>query len=288
MRSTYAPRTGRRTGWRRSSVDFSGVTVLVDGEGIHYRMAGSAEAQGHTVICLHGMGGSSRCWEDLLPPLGASAYVVAVDLPGHGGSEGNGAPRVQPYRHFLSRFLATMGVRQRVVLFGHCMGAAIALDFAAHHPDQVAGLVLAGVGPRLHVAQDVLEAARCGEFPDRFVGSLLAPDCSPVAAGKVVNGWLTTRPEVRYLDLLATCQFDFASAADQVNIPTMLLVGTQDGIAPMEATLRMAEGLPWTTAQVLPGTAHMPMLEQPFSVTEAVIQFLASVRPARPVPLQTW
>lgn len=289
MRTYPAPAPAqRRAVRRRSPASCAGLTVLVDGESIYYRLSGSVEDREHTLVCLHGIGGSSRCWEDLLPLLGASAYTVAVDLPGHGQSDGAGAAEVGPYRRFLERFLAAAGIVQRVVLFGHCLGAAVALDFAAQYPERVAGLILVGAGARLRLGAGALEAARRGDTPAQFLDGLLAPGCALAAVQAARSCWLATRPEVRYLDLVAASRFDFAAAAAGVKAPGLLLTGAGDAVAPAEAVREMAARWPASRLQVLPGCAHLPMLEQPVAVAQAVRHFLAGVRPLRPVVAPAW
>lgn len=278
----------RRAPRRRGFGSCAGLTVQVDGESIYYLTSGSVEAGEHTVVCLHGMGGSAKCWEDLLPILGANAYVIAVDLPGHGCSSGPGAPDVSAYSRFFGRFLDAAGIGQKVVLFGHCMGAAVALDYAGRHPERVAGLVLAGAGSRLSLAEGALEAARRGDPVAGLLGDFLAPDCSVEVERKVRGCWMSTRPEVRYLDLLATSQYDFTAAAARVRAPALLLAGAHDGVASAEAARQMAANWPATPVQVLNGSAHMPMLEQPGVVAQAVAGFLAGVRPLRPVVGPAW
>lgn len=97
---------------------------------------------GSAVILLHGMKFQAETWRelgtlDVLADLGL--HVLAIDMPGFGGSPPSGC---QP-GEVLSRLIGALGL-DRAILIGPSMGGRIALEFAIQFPERVAGLVLAG------------------------------------------------------------------------------------------------------------------------------------------------
>lgn len=273
--TTRARRLGGRRGpWQ--PVALAG-TVQVDGYGIAYRTAGTAEAHSHTVVLLHGMAGSSDLWEAAMAALAGRAYQVAVDLPGHGRSEGPGASSVAEYSAFLLRAFTALGLVRPVVLVGHCLGACIALELAAGHPDRVLGIVVSGIGAGPGVDEGALAAARRGEWDPRFWGRRIDSALAPTAAAAVVRGWQSTRPEVRLGDLLACAHFDPLAVACRVRAPALVVAGAQDGVVAPPAAASLARAFPSGTLASLPGAGPLPMLAAPDLYSQVVGQFLETL-----------
>ena len=130
----------------------------VAGEKIFYfHQQGDPQGQ-HILVFVHGAGGSHLNWPPQLRRL-AGANTYALDLPGHGQSEGQGRTSISAYADFVAAFLETLGL-EKVTLVGHSMGGATALDLALRYPEGLAGLVLVGSGARLRVAPAILDGIR--------------------------------------------------------------------------------------------------------------------------------
>ena len=111
----------------------------VNGLGLAYRELGS----GPPVLLLHGWPTSSFLWREVMPPIARGNRVLALDLPGFGGS---GKPLDARYDfEFFSRaidgFLTAAGV-DRVALAGHDLGGPIAVRWALDNPERVTRLAL--------------------------------------------------------------------------------------------------------------------------------------------------
>ena len=107
-----------------------------------------------TLLLIHGSGGNHKSWPDGLRSLGKIG-VVLMDLPGHGLSTGSGRSTVFEYADFIDDFVSAMSLT-RVIVAGHSLGGAIALELALKQPVWLAGLVLVGTGTRLRVHADIL------------------------------------------------------------------------------------------------------------------------------------
>ena len=102
------------------------------------------------VILLHGAGGTHLSWPPQIRRL-AGEKIYALDLPGHGKSEGSGRQSVDEYAEDVVAFMKELNI-PAAVLVGHSMGSAMALTLALKYSKQVLGLGLLGSGPRLRVA----------------------------------------------------------------------------------------------------------------------------------------
>ena len=85
--------------------------------------------------------------------------VLALDLPGHGQSEGEPCATIRDYAEWVATFLDAVGVRAAVVV-GHSMGSLTALELAARRPDLVRKLALVGTAVPMAVGDVLLDAAR--------------------------------------------------------------------------------------------------------------------------------
>jgi len=70
-----------------------------------------------------------------------------------------------------------------------------------------------------------------------------------------------------------------SAKAEQANIkvPTLVLVGDQDGVTPLANARAIAAAVPGTKIRIIPATAHMTMLERPEAFNAALLEFLAAL-----------
>jgi haloalkane dehalogenase len=113
----------------------------VEGKAMAYHEAGS----GDPVVFLHGNPTSSYLWRDVIPEVSASARCIAPDLIGMGDSDklddtGPGAYRFVEHRRYLDGLLDALDLGDRVTLVVHDWGSALGFDWAARHPERVAGI----------------------------------------------------------------------------------------------------------------------------------------------------
>src|SRR4051794_41111610 len=105
---------------------------------IAYRETGA----GAPVVFLHGNPLSSRVWRNVLPGVAQRARCLAPDLIGMGDSgKPDIAYRFADHARYLDAWFEAMGLGE-VVLVGYDWGGALAMDWAARHPERVRGLVV--------------------------------------------------------------------------------------------------------------------------------------------------
>ncbi len=133
----------------------------LDGRQVFAATGGKAHGPGQKLIVfLHGAGMDHSVWalqSRWFAHHGAS--VLAVDLPGHGGSAGPALTDIGALADWTARLIGAVGA-ERAMLVGHSMGALIALETAARHPELVAGMALIGAAAKMPVHPDLLAAAK--------------------------------------------------------------------------------------------------------------------------------
>src|SRR5215813_8970205 len=127
----------------------------VNAAGLRLRYLELREGDGVPVLLLHGFGADLNTWMFTQPTLAEGRRVIALDLPGHGGSTKEaGAADVKSLSKAAESALDAHGI-ERVHLVGHSMGGAVAASLAVHGPERIASLTLiaaAGLGPEINIA----------------------------------------------------------------------------------------------------------------------------------------
>jgi pimeloyl-ACP methyl ester carboxylesterase len=226
------------------------------------------------VALIHGAGGSHQHWLHQVRGL-PSSRAIALDLPGHGRSEGDGRDSIVAYGDWLVTFLDAAGLEE-AVLVGHSMGGAIALDVALRYPPRVAGLGLVATGARLRVAPVILEGFR--QQPDATVDLIsrwaFGPDV-PEATLRMGRSQMAQTPaEVFYNDFAACDAFDAMDHLAKIEAPALVMCGTADKMAPVKYATFLRNQIAGASLHLVEGAGHMVMVERPEEVTAALSGFV--------------
>ncbi|NMD33552.1 MAG: alpha/beta hydrolase [Firmicutes bacterium] len=241
-----------------------------------YFYAGDAAGKQPPLLFCHGSGGSHRHWLYQLNGLKEQAATVAVDLPGHGASEGEPATEISRYRDFLRDFSAALGLK-KFVLAGHSMGGATALDYALHYGDDLSGLILVGSGARLRVAPAFLQALHAGSVPPELIEFAYSPGVSPELLESARQEMAVIPPETYLADFTACDRFDCMERLTEINLPVLLICGSADRLTPLKYSRYLQDHLPQAELVEVKGAGHMVMLEAPQKVNRAIASFLKKI-----------
>ncbi len=225
--------------------------------------------------------------------------VLALDLPGHGRSEGEPLKAVAQMADWVLAVLAAAGAR-RATLIGHSMGALIALDAAARAPTVVERIALLGSIFPMPVSDALLSAARDDE-PRAFNminrwshwNTDVPPGC-PAPGFSIWNQNLRLmerqKPGVLLNDFSACNSYeDGFERADALLCPTLFVLGRRDLMAPSRgarplidrcATALAVRARPAPVVVEIANCGHALMTEQPGAVLTALREFLALPLPS--------
>lgn len=225
------------------------------------------------LVFLHGAGGNGSLWQEQLKGLAEEFSPLAVDLPGHGASEGQAANRISIYRQCIKDFKDTLELPP-YVLGGHSMGGAITIDYALNHPEDLRAIILVATGGKLRVLPQILEKYRQGIQQPELVRHLYGPDAPEELIKEGKEMLMSVPPAVSYADFTACDNFNVLNELERIKIPTLVLCGDQDVMTPPKYSQFLAEKMPGAALKIIPGGGHMLMLEKPRDVNKAIIEFL--------------
>jgi len=229
------------------------------------------------LVLIHGAGGTHRHWPAELRRLPDST-VYALDLPGHGRSEGAGFNTVAAYREAVFGFLEEEGL-EKVVLAGHSMGGAVVQDFALHYGGRLAGMVLVGTGAKLRVAPAILDGL-LSDFP--ATARLITDWChGPGASNQMKRNYLqqllAEAPVVVHGDYIACDEFDLRADLASITTPALVICGVADAMTPSKFSEYLAATLPDARLHLVADAGHMVTIEASNDVALAVERFMSTM-----------
>jgi pimeloyl-ACP methyl ester carboxylesterase len=256
------------------------------GRNINYIDTGG---QGTPVLLLHAFPLSSAMWEPQIESLGDRFRFIAPDLSGFGGSD---APEdgygMGVWAQEVEAVLNELGL-DRVVLTGLSMGGYLAFECLRRFPERFSAIVLAdtkaeadppeGIEKRTKQQGMVREGQR-DELIGALVGALLG---EPTTAKKpdVVDKVrvLMDNPPAGFIGALEAMKSrpDSTSELASIKVPTLIIVGENDGVTPPEASRKMHEHISGSRLVVIPEAGHLSNLEAPEAFNGALAEFLGEL-----------
>ena len=248
-------------------------------------VAGSADAP--VVLFLHGIGGNRSNWRGQLAAVGQRYRAVAWDARGYGGSDDGDALVFTDFADDAVRVLDHLGA-QRAHIVGLSMGGRIALDLWRRYPARVATLTLADTSAGSKETQapekveaflaarrkPLLEGRTTADIAPGVAATLAGPNIAPETMAELVASLSALRAEPYLRTLEAVTRFtdfpDFAS----IDVPTLVIVGSEDRVAPPSVARAMADAIPHARYVELPGAGHISNLEAPDTFNTALLDFL--------------
>jgi len=275
-------------GLERFSAGFRRRTVQVDGHRVVYSEGGS----GDPVVLLHGFGASADNWNRFAGRLRKRYRVIAPDLPGWGQSTRiESASYAYPEQvERLHQFLGALGLR-RVHLIGHSMGGFIAAAYAARYPEEIITLGL--IAPHgvaepqpseltLSVAagDNWLIATTVPEF-DRLLNKVFAKrPYLPKSVFRLLAAH-TIRGSAKSARIFAEMQSNDPTLEERlsrIKAPALIIWGEKDRVLQVSCADIFRQGIKNSELLVLPGSGHMPLIENARECATAWLKFVEKTR----------
>ena len=246
---------------------------------LHYRRSARGN-QGRTqLILIHGAGGSYLHWPAEVRHL-AGEDILAIDLPGHGASDGEGKETIDAYTGSVLEFMDYMDVGQAVIA-GHSMGSAIAQRMSLDSSERVRGLILIGAGAKLSMHPKLIEYCSSeSTYPEavslimEWAFSSRADQCLVDLAGQRMA---ELPASVLQGDFLACDAFDVRDRVEEIEQPALVICGADDQMTPVRFSEFLTDRLHMARLEIVPHAGHMVMLEQPEIVAELIKNFLNEI-----------
>jgi pimeloyl-ACP methyl ester carboxylesterase len=247
--------------------------------GFHYFLHEGGGVLKPPVVLIHGVGGDHLSWPPEVRRL-PDYRVIAIDLPGHGKTDGPGRQSVQDYARDVINFMDAVGLA-RAVFVGCAMGGAVALALSVEYPDRVAGVGLISMGASLPIPPSIIENAANQStlpFAIKSLQELSFGTQTPVLLKETVSKRLVeTRQTLLLDDLLACDRFNLTDRLKDIRTPVLVVCGDNDKLTPVHFSEFLARQIPGAALQIVEGAGHMLVLEQPRRLAKLISVFLLTV-----------
>jgi pimeloyl-ACP methyl ester carboxylesterase len=224
------------------------------------------------VLLIHAFPLDARMWESQR----IAAGVVAPDLPGFGLAPPHGETLTMAAA--ADRCLGALDAADldRVVVCGLSMGGYVAFELWRRVPDRVAGLVLANTRAEAD-SPEAAEGRRALAKRLLAEGNILASAPPPLLGANAdealrerVRGWIADQsPQAIAAATLGMAERpDSTADLADIRVPTLVITSDGDRLIPAEVSAPMADRIPGSRLEVLPGVGHLSNVEAPSRFTE--------------------
>lgn len=257
---------------------------------LYYETAGDGEP----IVLIHAGIANLNLWDAQWQALAQQYRVVRYDMRGYGRSAD--VWETPTHRQDVVDLMAELGI-EKAHLIGCSLGGEIALDVALEQPERVASLILYSATPGGFEMQGapppavfaMIAALQSGDMASAARAqnemSVTGVNRSPDAVDATVREQVfqMTRSAFERGNAMPTAGDALTSPAverlNEVQAPTLLIVGEVDHSELHRAAEQMANGIPHAHKQVavVKNAAHLPNMEQPERFNDVVSGFLAAL-----------
>jgi len=231
-----------------------------------------------TIFFIHGSGGSHFLWNGQVDALSSKVNTIAIDLPGHGASDGKGFGSVADYAQTVLDFIDATAASDPIPC-GLSLGGAIVQQLLIDHPRRFAAGILVGTGARLKVMPAIFEAIEKndGSFIDMLNQYAFSPQTEIAVKKPMVDDTARCTPEVTYSDFEACNGFDVMGRLTEIQVPVLVVTAEDDKMTPPKYGDFLESGIPNASRAHIAAAGHFVPAEQPVEFNRAVGGFLDTI-----------
>lgn len=264
--------------------------VTSSGVNIHYEVTGS----GQPLVLVHGWAMSGRVWR-LHQGLAESCRLVIPDLRGHGRSAApDSGYTFADFAHDLDELFTCLDLENAIII-AWSMGVMTALQAFPLIRERLAALVFVSGTPKFTASDDypyglpsvetralALRLKKDYEMAVRdfirgmFTGGELLQGCNDRMFSEQIYGEFP-RQHAAQESLKSLAHADLRPVLPSIQLPVLLIHGSNDVICPPEASEYMAAHLPLARLEIVKEAGHAPFLSRPTEFTILLRKFIYEI-----------
>jgi len=250
---------------------------------MHYQVIGSPASR-PLLVFVNSLGTDFRIWRDVIVRLAGDYAILTYDMRGHGLSDVGRTPySMELLADDLGALLDHIGASRPATLCGVSVGGMVAQQLYVRRPELVRALILCDTAPRMGDANSwnariaAIEADGIESIADAIMERWFTAAfrrSSPDFPG--YRNMLVRQPMDGYI---ATCaalrEADLSAHAPQIRVPTICIVGDQDGSPPPRLVADFARAIPGSRFEIIKDCGHLPSIEQPERLVDLMRAFIS-------------
>lgn len=251
----------------------------IDGCTLYYTSYG----EGPPVVFVHGLGGCASVWYGVMQILRDHHHVIALDLRGHGRSDGKGRFSIEGWAHDVRGIIRHLEL-PAVTLVGHSLGSLVAQHLAQTEPDLCDVLVLIGgisyyqppAADRYRERAEVVERDGMDAVVDDWLEAAVSPQtyaAMPGAVGLLREMFMRNDPVMYAKSCRALAKAPHVKRGE-IGQPALIIVGAHDRSAPLAMAEELHREIPVSRVRVIPHAGHWLPVEDPAAIAATTLEFL--------------
>ena len=259
--------------------------AFLNGIAIHYQTIGAPKGK-PTLVFANSLGTDFRIWRDVIVRLAGDYAILTYDKRGHGLSDIGETPyEMDDHVSDLEALLDHLQVRDAIIC-GLSVGGVIAQGLYARRKDLVRALILCDTAPKIGDADGwnarirTVEEGGIAALADGILERWFTPEFRRPDNAEFIGyrNMLTRSPAAGYAGTCAALRdCDYTDQARQIGVPTLCVVGEEDGSTPPELVLDMAKCIPAARYEVIEDAGHIPCVEQPDALVAVMRAFISGL-----------
>jgi pimeloyl-ACP methyl ester carboxylesterase len=265
-------------------------TIRSNGVELYYERLG----KGEPVLFVHGLLFSTESWRHQLDTLASEYDVIGVDLRGQGRSETTDDAAgydLWNQAEDIHGLIDQLGIAPTHYV-GLSMGGMIGMRLCLRHAADVRSLVLLDTQAGLELEESVpmyqafIDVTEAGGLEDVLPGipPMFFSGAFPQQHPEVIDAWTKRWREANVFGMTRASRGviyrtdDITGQIAAINVPTLVLHGTEDAAIETERGEAVARAIPGAGFDLIPGAGHMSCVEKAEDVTRRISDFLAQVK----------
>ncbi|MBI5551354.1 MAG: alpha/beta fold hydrolase [Desulfobacterales bacterium] len=233
-----------------------------------------------TIIFIHGSGNNRLFWANQLQALTDAANTVAIDLPGHGESPGQGMDQVNDYAQVVEAFIEAIQAPMPIPC-GLSLGGAIAIQLLLNRKTKYRAGILINTGARLKVLPEIFNMIKndYSAYTEASHKMAASPHTDPGRLQAIAAEAKKCPADVVYKDFSACNAFDVMGRLEEIAEPVLVLSAADDLLTPPKYAQFLCKGIPGSKNVHIAQAGHLSPVEQPDAVNQAIREFLKVTAP---------
>ncbi|MBT8366917.1 MAG: alpha/beta fold hydrolase [Deltaproteobacteria bacterium] len=244
--------------------------------GIGYTVAKwPLDAAKATIVFIHGAGGTRNFWQAQVEGLAGRANTVAIDLPGHGTSDGDGHDKVEDYARAVVDFMNAIEAPNPITC-GFSLGGAITQQILLEYPDLARAGILICSGATMKVGPALFESIEkdYNGFVDFICKLASSKKTDPELVRPFREDFLSLKADTTHGDFRACNRFDVTDRLSSVAVPVLVVTAEEDKLTPPKFGDALEKGIKNATRAHIIGAGHIVPMEKSGEVNKSILKFI--------------
>lgn len=243
------------------------------------RMSGSG---GPVILFVHGVGSTAAIWDRQLSAFSSAYRCLAVELRGNGVPKPDAPPESITREGFTDDVLAAADAAgaERFHFVGCSLGGVVGFELWKRAPHRLQSLTFVGSFAAYPNAaayvESVVESVRAAGSMDVFARERARKLGMPagVRTDETIAQMACKRVDSYIASTRATWTGDFRPLLATITVPTLVIYGEKDAVAPAALSEEIARGIPGARLERIAGAGHVTNADAPERFNDLLQSFL--------------